>query len=73
MMVCLYSKVISVHKTQRTGGQQVGENLTDGGTMLMKRAGKKAEGRRARQRRRDGRMESRGRKEGEELFISMTL
>lgn len=38
-MVCLYSKVISDHKARRTGGQQVGENRTDGGTMLMKRAG----------------------------------
>lgn len=40
-MVCLYLKVISVQKAQRTGRQQVGENITDGGTMLMKRAGKK--------------------------------
>lgn len=38
----------------------MGENITDGGTMLMKRAGeekkkrKKLEGRRARQTRRDG-------------------
>lgn len=44
-MVCLYSKVISVHKVQRTGGQQVGENITDGGTMLMKRAREKNVGR----------------------------
>lgn len=67
--VCLYSKFISVYKAQKTGGQQVGENITDGGTMLMKRARgkknvkKKGWGGRARQRRRRDGREAKGSEE----------
>lgn len=86
-MVCLYSKVITDHKPRRTGGQQVGENRTDGGTMLMKRARETKKkksvgtGRKEEPDRRggDGREAKGGveevrrrRRGGEERFISMT-